>query len=197
MPIKHTFTSPKNDGSDATLVRPSDWNADHSGTAKVKIRKNSGANVGERERLNFIEGSNITLTITDDPANEEVDVTVNASGGVSKMLYLADETEVSVSGTSETERKTARMLYHANALQPTTIRVFAEMRVSSASTGTVRVYIGGSLRITLTTTNTNYELQTGSWSVSGLSQNFHDVSVRLLNSSAPTTFLRTFELYYE
>ncbi len=30
MPVKHSFTSGKSDGGDATLVRPSDWNADHT-----------------------------------------------------------------------------------------------------------------------------------------------------------------------
>jgi len=30
MPIKHAFTSGKSDGGDATLVRPSNWNADHT-----------------------------------------------------------------------------------------------------------------------------------------------------------------------
>lgn len=29
MAIKHAFTSPKDDGEDPTLIRPSDWNADH------------------------------------------------------------------------------------------------------------------------------------------------------------------------
>jgi methionyl-tRNA formyltransferase len=29
MPVKHAFTSAKSDGGDATLVRPSDWNAGH------------------------------------------------------------------------------------------------------------------------------------------------------------------------
>lgn len=29
MSIKHAFVSPKGDGADATLVRPSNWNADH------------------------------------------------------------------------------------------------------------------------------------------------------------------------
>jgi len=29
MPIKHAFTSAKEDGADATLVRPIDWNAEH------------------------------------------------------------------------------------------------------------------------------------------------------------------------
>jgi hypothetical protein len=30
VPIKHAFTSAKADGADATIVRPSDWNANHS-----------------------------------------------------------------------------------------------------------------------------------------------------------------------
>lgn len=29
MPVKHAFSSAKTDGADATLVRPSDWNAGH------------------------------------------------------------------------------------------------------------------------------------------------------------------------
>ncbi len=49
--------------------------------ARVTVRKNSGSDVGSRRRLNLIEGSNITLTVTDDPAAEEVDVTIAASGG--------------------------------------------------------------------------------------------------------------------
>ena len=32
MPVTHTFTSPKADGADATLVRPSNWNAAHTVT---------------------------------------------------------------------------------------------------------------------------------------------------------------------
>jgi hypothetical protein len=31
MPVKHAFTSGKADGGDATLIRPSNWNADHIG----------------------------------------------------------------------------------------------------------------------------------------------------------------------
>jgi hypothetical protein len=50
--------------------------------ARVKVRKNSGAaDVGARRRINFIEGSNVTLTIADDPTDEEVDVTIASSGG--------------------------------------------------------------------------------------------------------------------
>lgn len=51
-------------------------------TARLAVRKNSGAaNVGARRRLNLIEGANVTLTVADDPANEEVDVTVAAAAG--------------------------------------------------------------------------------------------------------------------
>lgn len=43
--------------------------------------KDAGTPVGTQPAINFIEGSNITLTITDDPGNNEVDVEIAASGG--------------------------------------------------------------------------------------------------------------------
>jgi hypothetical protein len=47
----------------------------------VVVRKNSGANVGARRRVNFIEGANITLTIVDDGPGDEVDVTITGAAG--------------------------------------------------------------------------------------------------------------------
>ena len=41
MAIKHAFTSSKVDGSDATIVRPVDWNADHIGSG-IKIQDADG-----------------------------------------------------------------------------------------------------------------------------------------------------------
>lgn len=49
--------------------------------ARVAVAKNSGATVGTRRKINFIEGSNVTLTVTDDSVNEEVEVTIAATGG--------------------------------------------------------------------------------------------------------------------
>jgi len=46
--------------------------------ARVSVSKNSGATVGSRRRINLIEGSGVTLTVADDSANEEVDVTIAA-----------------------------------------------------------------------------------------------------------------------
>lgn len=43
--------------------------------ARTRIRK-AGVLVGARQAINFIEGSNMTLTIADDAVDEEIDVTV-------------------------------------------------------------------------------------------------------------------------
>lgn len=48
--------------------------------ARIGVEK-AGSLVGTRRRINFIDGTNVTITVADDPANEEVDVTIAASGG--------------------------------------------------------------------------------------------------------------------
>ena len=58
--------------------------------AKVAVNKNSGATVGTRRRINFIEGSNVTLTIADDSGNEEVDVTIAASASGGGPTFATD-----------------------------------------------------------------------------------------------------------
>lgn len=45
------------------------------------IIEKAGTVIGVRRRLNFIEGSNVTLTIVDDSANDEIDITIAAAGG--------------------------------------------------------------------------------------------------------------------
>ena len=50
-------------------------------TAKTGVSLNSAAEEGFRRTINFIEGPNITLTVTDDAGGEEVDVTIEAGGG--------------------------------------------------------------------------------------------------------------------
>lgn len=60
--------------------------------ARIVVEKNGNA-VGTRRKINFIEGSNVTLTVVDDSSNEEVDVTINSTaaggGGVSLGLAVA------------------------------------------------------------------------------------------------------------
>jgi len=49
--------------------------------ARTTVRKNSGTDTGSRRRLNFIEGSNVSITVADDSINEEVDITISSVGG--------------------------------------------------------------------------------------------------------------------
>lgn len=50
-------------------------------TSIKAVRKNSTGSDFRRSRVNMIEGSNITITMADDPTNNEVDVTIASSGG--------------------------------------------------------------------------------------------------------------------
>ena len=53
----------------------------------------AGVDKGTRRKINFIEGTNVTITATDDSSNEEIDVTLNSTaaggGGVSLGLAVA------------------------------------------------------------------------------------------------------------
>jgi len=50
--VKHAFTSPKADGTDSTLVQPSNWNAEHTITlAAGKVLGRSSASAGAMQEL--------------------------------------------------------------------------------------------------------------------------------------------------
>jgi len=70
--------------------------------ARVAVSKAS-ALVGTRRKINFIEGSNVTLTIADDAGNEEVDVTIAATAA-SAAPVGASYVTLAVDGTLTSER---------------------------------------------------------------------------------------------
>jgi hypothetical protein len=45
------------------------------------IVRKAGTLIGVRRTINLIEGTNVTLTVADDVANDRVNVTITASGG--------------------------------------------------------------------------------------------------------------------
>lgn len=66
--------------------------------ARVAVRKNSTGTVWRRRRLNLIEGTGITLTVADDPAGEEVDVTPSIASNAISNAMLRDSAANSVIG---------------------------------------------------------------------------------------------------
>lgn len=54
----------------------------------VKARKNSTGSVFIRPRINIIEGTNVTVTMADDPTDNEIDITINSSAGGGSGITL-------------------------------------------------------------------------------------------------------------
>lgn len=67
---------------------------------QVDIQK-AGTLIGTRSAINLIEGTGATLTVTDDAANDRVNVTVSATGGGggSGAMTLIEEIELGSAGT--------------------------------------------------------------------------------------------------
>jgi hypothetical protein len=57
-------------GTSSELAR-----GDHTHKRDVRVAK-AGTDVGTRNRLNFIQGTGIVLTVTDDSGNDEIDITI-------------------------------------------------------------------------------------------------------------------------
>jgi hypothetical protein len=55
------------------------------------VEKN-GTLVGQRPKLNFIEGANVTITALDNPVNTRIDVTINSLGGGGVTTFDAGTT---------------------------------------------------------------------------------------------------------
>lgn len=64
-------------------------------TQKVRTSK-GGTLTGTRQEINFIEGSNVTITTTDNPGSNRVDVTIASSGGPAVKGYVEGSTASSI-----------------------------------------------------------------------------------------------------
>lgn len=88
--------------------------------ARTLIKK-ANTNIGSRRALNFIDGSNVTIDISDDSANEKVDITINASasgGGVTyaQRTLTADETKTNDTSVQNWFTSNNRLLLDANSI---------------------------------------------------------------------------------
>ena len=73
-------------GTAQVLTTASAVNSD--ATARVQVAL-EGTLIGTRRQINFLTGSNITYTVTDDAGNERVDVEISSSGGGGSGLTQA------------------------------------------------------------------------------------------------------------
>lgn len=78
---------------------------DNTTTQKVKVSK-AGTLTGTRQELNLIEGSNVTISTTDNAGSDRVDVTIAASGG-----GYTDEQAQDAVGTILTDSNTIDFVY--------------------------------------------------------------------------------------
>jgi len=109
------------------------------------------------------EDGDITYNETLQNPQIQIDATNDQRGNV-KILLAADSTEVSVTGTTATEKKNMDFVKNPNAFSGNIITIVAEIKTSNAgSTAHLRVREdgGGTDRLDLTTTSTSYVVVTG------------------------------------
>lgn len=135
-----------------------DWNTliDDVNTI-VAIKKNSGSTVGTRNTLNFIEGTNITLTVADNSGSGRVDITIAASGGAGGEANTASN--VGTGGVGVFKQKTGVNLEFkkinagSNKITITDDTGNSEVDVDVAEANLTHNNIGGNLSVSKGGTN--------------------------------------------
>lgn len=134
--------------------------ADHVHQGVHSVHADANANVYGDVRL--VSGSGITLS------QSGQDITVAASGAATNKISWVDDTQRSVTGTSEQIVSEYNVSFSDAAAGNIQVRLSGIVKCA-AGTGTYKVYTGatspgsttgGTARATITTTNTSFEKQT-------------------------------------
>lgn len=120
--------------------------------------------------------------------NDLFDLRVSSEYSTNRLINLAfDDTQVSATGTAETEVKTFRFAKTDKYMNISKIYVVASLWTSSGGYVRLRVYIDGTNYLELGTSSTTEDVKYGSIDISSLSNGMHEVSIRLLNDSSSAT----------
>lgn len=116
-----------------------------------------------------------------------------------RQLYVGDETEKSVKGTTATTVKSHKVVQcSSHGLKVTKILVIAELKRDTSGTGYLDVYVDGSLAFTLSTASASYALVKGSKDLSFSDDTIHTVDIKLRHSSSSySAYNRLYECYVE
>lgn len=106
--------------------------------------------------------------------------------------FVGDETEISVTGLTETDIKFfkfPRPTSGEKGIQAEKLHINAEVKVTGVAQGTLNVYVDGegTPRITVTTTSNTFEMQEAETDISDLSSGKHAVRVTLVTDTAGET----------
>jgi len=117
---------------------------------------------------------------------------------------IGDETEVSVTGTGEVDKKIFKIVKASTVnkgMQPQKLHINAEMKTSNvAAQGSLKVYIDAEEipRITLNTVSTTYEMKEGEADISDLTNGAHEVHIKLVSADvAETAYNDLIEVFIE
>ncbi|MFZ9272090.1 MAG: hypothetical protein ACO24B_01600 [Ilumatobacteraceae bacterium] len=164
MPIKHSFVSSKADGADTSLVRPSDWNADHildgsltmdattapsavsgkgqlyvktdGGVTKLYFKGDDGTEHGPFQ--GSVSGSNTgdqTITLTGD-------VTGSGTGSFAATIANDAVTYAKIQNVSATDKLLGRSSAGAGDIEEITCTSFARTLLDDADASTARSTLG-------------------------------------------------------
>jgi hypothetical protein len=113
-------------------------------------------------------------------------IDVSRLPSVGRVPITIDDSTVTQTGTTETEKKYARFIKTENIVM-NTLRVLASLNTNNASgTAYLKVYIDaeGTARLTLNTTSTSEVAVEGTFSISDLSAGIHTVRIKIYNGNA-------------
>lgn len=123
-----------------------------------------------------------------------------ATAALKTALYVGDETEVEVSGITETQKKDFAIVKSAAmGIDINTLKIIARIKTNDASyQATLNVYHdgGGVADLTLTSVATTYEEKSGSIDISGWAEGRHTIEVKLVSADAAgIAYNELFEAY--
>ena len=106
--------------------------------------------------------------------------------------FVGDETEVSVTGLTETDIKFfkfPRPTSNERGIQAVVMHINAEVKVTGVAQGTLSVYIDGegTPRMTVTTTSNTFEMSEAEADISDLANGTHSVRVTFVTNDAAET----------
>ena len=107
------------------------------------------------------------------------------------VVLAFDDTEATVTGTTETEVKYFRFVRNSSFFNVKRIR-FIVSGYSSSGTGKLKVYIDGTAYATIDLTSTSEGVYQADVDVSSLSDGIHTVSIRLVGGSSSETVVNNY-----